>query len=529
MKAKLAIIAILMTVVASVGCDEAIMVDDIITNGPVEGIVQAELKQIEGESADTPTHPVNREEILNFPGEDATDEERQAHWDLVVAAAVNVNFLDISGCTPTPLVIEVGYGEAIEIRNSDTVFPRTLWHGGARFTIPAGSTSGMVVTEFVGTGEGDGIAGYGCHGYQGGIFFVNSRLGKHVAFRVVQFLSPDGGSGPGIEGVRVTPLEGSNEGTKETLADGFISFSGDLPLTVLLQKEDHITTEATILEEGQVIALSSGKRNISFRVIEPPTEPLNFDPNLPNINPGIERVTVTCLEGSHEGPKETDKDGSVSFFGTPPITVRIEKSGYITTEAVVGEGSKVVFPNEWPEEAAEAIRQLGLTEMIASGRLMLRWGDEEYLDALGKRLGNNHIGGLNPCPNIIVKKYEDRDFMVWILIHELMHAWQGLNSTNPPCGTMGGSWLRPEEAKAWIDARDKDLLEFGPFPGLDDREWAKPLEENQAGFYSYWYMGPETDVLNEKWDRPAELKKLYLFAPNRCKYMEDRFGPPPPR
>ena len=180
------IIAISMALIA-VGCFEDAIIEGIVIPDPAP-----------------PTNP----EVLVFPGEDATDEEKHRHWEMVVAASVNVNLLDISGCTPEPLVIEVGYGESIEIKNSDEV-DHTLGHGhGLNITIPAGGSRGLVVTEFVGLKGGDGVAGYSCGGpLEGGIFYINSNLTvkpsekqRYVTFKLIEFLYPDGRSGPGVEG-----------------------------------------------------------------------------------------------------------------------------------------------------------------------------------------------------------------------------------------------------------------------------------------------------------------------------------------
>ena len=533
---KLALFAITFFAAAIAGCDEAKVVEDILSELPDDtGTKLADLKAESNEElAPVPIDAAKREEILDFPGEGATVEEFQKHAELVKSVAVNTNTLDITGCNPNPLVLEVGYGEVVEIKNRDRV-AHILDHGGIRIIIPGGGSRGVVATDFLGSTGGDGLAGYGCDHGQSGIFYVNSKLivkphekQRYITFKVMGFLFPDGNSG--LEGVRVT-VDGSGE-IKETATDGSVTFKGDLPLTVRLEKESYVTTEVTVLEEDEEIILPSGNQNITFRVVEPLFSN-EYGRGLTNFRdwpdyrngPGIEGVTITCLEGSDEGTKITAANGSVTFFGTPPLTIRIEKAGYITTETTIGEGGEVPFPNEWPEEVEEVIRQLGLEERVASGWITLRWGDDEYLETLGE-----FVGGLCPCPNIIIRKYEDRDFMVWILIHELMHMWQNIyNSVRSPCGLHDGAWLESEEAKAWIAATEKDLQEFGPMPELDDREWARPPEENQAGFYSYWYWGRETSNLNEVLDRKADLEKLYQFAPNRCKYLEDRFGPPPPR
>ena len=181
--AQVVIIAITLIIVTIVGCDEAAMVNDLVTNGLTEEagetIRLAELKQTGDGTAAASTNPnPNREKILSFPnpGDKGFDE-----WDeLVLANAVNVNVLDIAGCTPNPLVIEVGLGESIEIKNSDFTISHTLSSRGNSITIPAGGSRGIVVSEFVKVREGDGTAGYDC-GYAdtnklAGIFRINSKL-----------------------------------------------------------------------------------------------------------------------------------------------------------------------------------------------------------------------------------------------------------------------------------------------------------------------------------------------------------------
>ena len=253
------------------------------------------------------------------------------------------------------------------------------------------------------------------------------------------------------------------------------------------------------------------KTTITFRVVEP----LLADRN----GPGIAAVKVIPQSGQEE-VKETATDGSVTFVGSLPLTVRIEKPGYITTTATVTDesGQEIVFPNEWPEEAKEAIRQLGLEDMIASGGLILRWGDTEFLYTL-----DGDVGGLYVCPNIIIRDHTNNgNRRMWILVHELMHVWQGLKSTNPPCEIDPG-WTQSEEGRAWLAAIDKDLREVGPVSGFDDSVWASKNvpHENQASFYAQWAYGLERTK--------EELERLCSLAPNRCRYLQDRFGPPPPR
>ena len=538
------IIAITLIAVIIIGCDEAAMIEDIVVENIItdmsseEATKLAELKAEDTVATDTseeatklaepkaegatvaPTNP-NREKVLNFSWEDATEAEKRAHGKLVIGLAVNVNVLDIANRNPEPLVIEVGIGETIEVKNSGTVdhtFNSAPWRGRG-ITIPAGGSRGFVVTEFAGFEQG--LVSYSCDDNLIGIFYINPELTvkpdekQFISFTVVEFLLPDGSNGPALEKVKVTVLEGRV--TKKTAADGTVLFRRHLPLTVLLEKEGYFTTEVVVSEDGQGVVLPGEQKNISFRVVEP---------LLPDRNgPGIGEVTVTPLEGSDERVKQTDADGNISFFGTPPLTVWLEKPGYIAIETVVLK-EEIILPNEWPEEVAGAVLQLGLAEIIASGELILRWGDDEFLPLWAKEMGKDGIGAIYACPNIIVRKYEDRNFMLRILVHEAMHAWQGRMSTHPPCDISG--WPPSKEGKAWIAAMEKDL-EIGSIPGIDGEVGTLSPWENQAELYSVWYFGRETKRLDEVWDQAAELKKLYRLAPNRCKYFEDRFGPPPPR
>ena len=114
--------------------------------------------------------PITREELLVFPSEDATDEEFDRWWEAVTAAAVNVNLLNITGCTPDPLVMEMDHGESIQIYNDDPT-DHTLHWGGHIITIPAGDTINIVLSDVFGGGAG--AAGYSCDdGPTAGIFYT---------------------------------------------------------------------------------------------------------------------------------------------------------------------------------------------------------------------------------------------------------------------------------------------------------------------------------------------------------------------
>ena len=150
---KLAIIAITCVVVIA-GCDSAMTVGKTVMPDPTEEAIP----------------PITREELLVFPSEDATDEEFDRWWEAVKAAAVNVNLLNITGCTPDPLVMEVDHGESIQIYNDDPT-DHTLHWGGRIITIPAGDTIDIVPSDVFPT---TGAIGYGCdNGPTAGIFLVH--------------------------------------------------------------------------------------------------------------------------------------------------------------------------------------------------------------------------------------------------------------------------------------------------------------------------------------------------------------------
>ncbi len=152
--ARLAIIAIVLIVVVVAGCDRAMTVTETVMPDPTEEVTPA----------------IDPEELLVFPGEDATDEEFDRWWEAMLAAAVNVNLLNITGCTPDPLVMEMNHGEPIQIYNDDAT-DHTLHWGGHIITIPAGDTIDIVLSDVFPT---TGAIGYGCDdGPTAGIFLVH--------------------------------------------------------------------------------------------------------------------------------------------------------------------------------------------------------------------------------------------------------------------------------------------------------------------------------------------------------------------
>ena len=248
-------------------------------------------------------------------------------------------------------------------------------------------------------------------------------------------------------------------------------------------------------------------------------------PEAANVNRGISGVTVTCLAGC-EGRQvgTTDDMGRVTLTGSTPLTVRAEKSGHIPVERQVSDGSRVLMGNEWPPETKESIRHLaGMADVIASGKLLLIWGDDVYLPALAKETSNHGLGGWIDCSLLIVRKWTDRRKMVWTAIHELMQGWIGIRSHGSTCNPTDEVWVASEAGAAWVAALEKDLNPEtgpGPIPGFDDQEYtiqntrqvklSELPRHSLAEFYPYWYG-----------IREFPGRDLCRLAPNRCRYLQN--------
>jgi len=248
-----------------------------------------------------------------------------------------------------------------------------------------------------------------------------------------------------------------------------------------------------------------------------------------NVNRGIQGVTVICLNGCEGRQTEvTDDQGAVTFTGLAPITVQVEKSGYISVEQRVSDGSRVMMGNEWPAETEVAIRQTGLANVIASGRLFLIWADDKYLPELAREIGNANLGGWIDCSILIVRHYSDRRRMVGIVVHETAHGWIGLRTHNTTCNPSDEAWVATAEGRAWVEAIERDLdPETGPGPivGFDDNEYtiankykyklSELPRHSLAEFYRHWYGYGEL------------APRLCQLAPARCLFLSDYLGSRP--
>ena len=95
---------------------------------------------------------------LNPPGEDASEDERQRHTDLVFKLATDTDVLRISNCEPSPVVMRVVNKREFIVRNSDLT-DRTIFIDEERqYVIPAQGET-VLPADF---GKESGIYGYGC-------------------------------------------------------------------------------------------------------------------------------------------------------------------------------------------------------------------------------------------------------------------------------------------------------------------------------------------------------------------------------
>lgn len=100
---------------------------------------------------------LNREEaVLIFPEEGASEEVREAHFDLAQSMAQQSDTLDITGCNVDPLVLEVVAGDSVTVVNGDSE-PHTLTIE-QEYEVAANSEQ-EVVFDF---SYGVGLYGYGC-------------------------------------------------------------------------------------------------------------------------------------------------------------------------------------------------------------------------------------------------------------------------------------------------------------------------------------------------------------------------------
>lgn len=104
--------------------------------------------------------PATEQNVLQVPAENATDEEKQRHFDLAVSLARESQALEITNCKANPIVLKIENGKSFTVVNKDSVEHALVLTPELRFVIPAESPK-TIAADF---GKGPGLYGYGCDG-----------------------------------------------------------------------------------------------------------------------------------------------------------------------------------------------------------------------------------------------------------------------------------------------------------------------------------------------------------------------------
>lgn len=111
------------------------------------------------------------EEVLQSPGQDATQEERQRHYALAVKIAKDTTTVDITGCEADPTVTRISMGDTLNIVNDDNSPHSFVFGGGNTVSVPAGGSKSVNVGEPVFQHDA-GLYGFGCDASSRGIGYI---------------------------------------------------------------------------------------------------------------------------------------------------------------------------------------------------------------------------------------------------------------------------------------------------------------------------------------------------------------------
>ena len=122
-------------------------------------------------SLPTRTLTAEEQEVLKFPGPDASEEEIKRHGELVDQLSEGATLLDITNCSPFPVVTLVNPSTTITVRNSGFT-EQTIVRADKAVAIPAGGEVQVTISSL--TGSDLGNLGYSCQGVPGpvGVFQV---------------------------------------------------------------------------------------------------------------------------------------------------------------------------------------------------------------------------------------------------------------------------------------------------------------------------------------------------------------------
>ena len=238
--------------------------------------------------------------------------------------------------------------------------------------------------------------------------------------------------------------------------------------------------------------------------------------------PSLSGARVTCLLGCEEGqPTEaTGDDGQVSFRGTSPITVRVEKVGYASIEQTVSHRNRVFLGHEWPSETARSSRMLR-----RPSKMILSWGVAE------ESVGGNFSSCLNDTSDrakcvalVTVANFRHgREKMLSTLEHELFHGHQ--SAYPAPYQSSLQHWVNGEEGRAWAEAQKADRDAGRVVPDyLDENPHNFTVKEGAAEFWSWWRRAVPTRTFPQ---HQVHVDNLCEIATSRCALVEQWFGPRP--
>jgi hypothetical protein len=112
----------------------------------------------EGTRASSSISEADRQAVLQTPRNTSTKEERDAHFKIVQRLAVLSDTLDITGCSPDPLVTKHRLISDLQVTNRDDVPHELQVNPQHLYKVPAhGSIS--IPPDL---GSGTGVYGYGC-------------------------------------------------------------------------------------------------------------------------------------------------------------------------------------------------------------------------------------------------------------------------------------------------------------------------------------------------------------------------------
>lgn len=115
--------------------------------------------------------PGSEEEYLFGITMESSDEEKMKHYQFAISIAKESEFLDVTDCSPEPLVLKVANGGTVKLKNDGNADVTIVMDAEHTYSVGAKSTK-SIKADF---GKGAGLYGYGCNQSSGprGMIFVS--------------------------------------------------------------------------------------------------------------------------------------------------------------------------------------------------------------------------------------------------------------------------------------------------------------------------------------------------------------------